>query len=82
MASSFEILAGFLDRFGDEVEGRELPEPPPEIQDKLRNLARGALPEGERAELLAQLNRNPGWIARLAVEIKALRAGPDASKPE
>lgn len=80
MPNSFEILAGFLERFGDEVEGRELQEPPPEIQTKLRDLARGHLPESERAELFALLSQNPGWIARLASEVKNLRAGPDTSK--
>jgi hypothetical protein len=54
MPNNFEILAGFLDRFGDEVEGRESPEPPPEIQNRLRDLAQGRLAPAESAELMAQ----------------------------
>jgi len=37
----FEILAGFLAKFGDEVEGRELQELPKDVQVKLRELAQG-----------------------------------------
>jgi hypothetical protein len=74
MQNTFEILAGFLDRFGVEVEGRELQEPPEAIQIKMRALARGDLPETEHNEFLFLLSQNPGWIARLAAEVKALRA--------
>jgi hypothetical protein len=76
MSDAFEILARFLDRVGDEVEGRSLEEPPEAVIAKLRDLARGALPEAETAELLESLNRNPHWISRLADEVKALRNGP------
>jgi hypothetical protein len=78
MLNNFEILAGFLDRFGDEVEGRELHDAPPEIQDQLRELARGNLPENQCAELLALLNRHPAWIGLLAGEVKAMRTGENA----
>jgi hypothetical protein len=78
MSNDFEILAGFLERFGDDVEGREHHEPPPEIRSQLRDLARGRLPQAECADLLVLLNRNPAWIASLAEEVKATRAGKDA----
>jgi hypothetical protein len=78
MTNNFEILAGFLERFGHEVEGRELPEPPPEVRHQLRDLARGHLPQTQCAELLDLLNRNPAWIARLADEVKAMRPGAGA----
>jgi hypothetical protein len=76
MRDTFEILAGFLDKFSGEVEGREWPEPADEAKTKLRQLARGALPESERAEILGQLTRNPAWLAWLAGEVKSLRTAP------
>jgi hypothetical protein len=76
MPNEFEILAGFLARFGDEVEGRELQEPPKDIQARMRELARGTLPETERSQLFSLLSDNPQWIGRLAEEVKALRTEP------
>lgn len=75
MANEFEILAGFLAKFGDEVEGRELQEPPNDVRVKLQALATGSLPENERSQLFDLLNENPAWIGRLADEVKALRTG-------
>jgi len=77
MASEFEILAGFLAKFGDEVEGRESQELPQNVQAQLRELARGNLPETERSQLFGLLNSNPQWIGRLADEVKALRTEPN-----
>jgi hypothetical protein len=73
MPNSFEILAGFLDRFGAEVEGRLLEEPSPEIKLKLRDFARGKLAEAERDELILLLKQNPGWISLLANAAKRTR---------
>jgi hypothetical protein len=73
MPDTFQILAKFLERFSDEVQGRELQEPTEEIKAKLQRLARGALPKAEKTDLFAQLNRNPEWIAWLAREVKGLR---------
>jgi hypothetical protein len=73
MATEFEILAGFLAKFGDEVEGREIQEPPKDVQSRMRELARGTLPDSERSQLFSLLNENPQWIGRLAEEVKALR---------
>jgi len=75
MPDQFEILARFLERFGDEVEGREVGDPGDDTRARLKQLARGELPEAEQAELFARLNRNPEWIAWLAREVKAMRAG-------
>jgi hypothetical protein len=74
MANEFEILAGFLARFSDEVEGREMQDLPREVQVKLRELAQGNLAESERSRLFDLLKENPAWIGRLADEVKALRA--------
>ncbi|SPE60456.1 hypothetical protein SBV1_420010 [Verrucomicrobia bacterium] len=79
MSNALEILTRFLDRFGDEVEGRELREPSGEIQTQLRAFARGKLPEAQQSELLALLSHNPQWIALLAEEVKVLRGGTTAT---
>jgi hypothetical protein len=75
MANTFEILSGFLDRFDDEVEGRELQQPAPEIQGKLREFAQGKLSEPEQNELIRMLTQNPHWVNGLADEVKAMRQG-------
>jgi hypothetical protein len=74
MNDTFQILARFLEHFGDEVEGRELAEPADDVKIKLRQLAGGGLPEPEQAELFNQLNRNPQWIAWLATQVKSRRS--------
>jgi len=74
MKNTFQVLAGFLDRLEGEVEGRELPEPTPEIQGKLRKFARGELRGPDQAAVLDLLKHNPQLIARLAEEVKALRS--------
>ena len=73
MPDGFEILAGFLDRAETEVEGRALEAPPEAVKLKLRDFARGALPEPEHARLLGELNQNRHWIPLLVDEVKALR---------
>jgi hypothetical protein len=78
MTNAFQILSGFLDRYDNEVEGRELQEPGPDIQIKLHQFARGTLPQGEQSDLLGLLNRNPQWIGRLAADVKGMR--PTATK--
>jgi hypothetical protein len=78
MPSPFEILAGFLEKFGDEVEGRESEQLPADVQGKLKELARGSLSESERSQLFTLLNQHPQWISSLAAEVKALRGTPGA----
>jgi hypothetical protein len=76
MTNSFKTLAEFFDQFNDEVQGRDLGEPPEEIQVQLRSLAQGGLPARDQPELFALLNQNPEWVAGLAREVKALRKPP------
>ena len=76
MTNTFRILVAFLDQFEDEVEGRELQEPPEEVRARLRDFARGKLRGAKQDELLVLLNQNPKWIGRLAQEVKALRNKP------
>jgi hypothetical protein len=73
MENTFEILAGFLGRYGVEVEGREASPLPTEMESKLRDFARGALTDEEQLDLIRRLNDRPDWVAYLAGEIKALR---------
>ncbi len=75
MSDKFEILLKFLERFDEEVQGRELSEPDGEAKTKLECLARGTLPDREQPEVFALLDRNPEWIGWLAQEVKALRPG-------
>ncbi len=74
MNDTFAILAGFLERFGHDVEGREVSELSPEAIAKLEQLARGTLPASDQAEIWALLNQNPRWLAWLADEVKSRRA--------
>ena len=78
MPSPFEILAGFLEKFGDEVEGREHEPIPDDVQGRLRQLARGSLPDAEHSELFTLLNQHPHWISALAAEVKSLRQTPES----
>jgi hypothetical protein len=78
MTNAFERLAGFLDRTEPEVEGRALEQPPAAIQLKLRQFARGELPEVQQRELFQQLGRNRHWVSLLAEEVKSLRPGPSS----
>ncbi len=73
MDGTFEILARFLQKFGDEVEGRQATELPQETRAKLTQLAHGKLEPAVRTELMAQLGQNPEWVAWLAQEVKSLR---------
>jgi hypothetical protein len=74
MSERFQILLKFLDRFDDEVQGREMTEPDGEARVRLERLARGTLPEREQDEVFALLDRKPEWIGWLARAVKALRA--------
>jgi hypothetical protein len=75
MTEKFQVLLKFLDRFDDEVQGREKSEPAGETKVKLRRFARGTLPEPEQPEVFALLDRNPEWAAWLAEEVKGQRGG-------
>jgi hypothetical protein len=73
MQNTFEILTGFLARYGADVEGREASPLPAEMIAQLKAFARGDLTEAEQMDLIRRLNERPDWIAFLAGEIKALR---------
>ena len=73
MSERFEVLLKFLERFDDEVQGREMSEPDGDARVKLNSFARGTLPERDQREMFALLDRNPEWIGWLAREVKGLR---------
>ena len=72
--SHFEILSRFLERYSDEVEGRELEEMPAEVKKTLTAFARGGLPQPERLEVARILKDNPRWVGLLAAEARAARS--------
>lgn len=73
MPNNFEILAGFLAHYGDEVEGRESAPLPADVPGQLRRFARGQLAGPAQGEIIRQLGEHPDWVAFLATEVKALR---------
>ena len=73
MNHPFQILASFLDKYIDEVEGRSLEEPGPEIKGQLQQFASGTLTEPERNHVVSLLKDNPHWLPFLAEEVKARR---------
>ena len=73
MSNQFTILSRFLERYGDDVEGRSMDEPSREVQQKLRSFAAGRLSDAERNDVIALLQTNPHWVPLLAREAKALR---------
>jgi hypothetical protein len=75
MTERLQILLKFLDRFDDEVQGRELSEPSEEAKTRLQHFARGTLAEDEQTEIFVLLDRHPEWTAWLAKEVKCLRSG-------
>jgi len=79
MNNAFQILTGFLNRYDEDVEGRELQVPGPDIEAKFQQFARGNLPKPERAGFLELLGQHPEWLGRLAIEVKSLRSLPDAA---
>lgn len=74
MTERLQILLKFLDRFDNEVQGRELSEPAEETKVKLQRFARGTLTEDEQTDVFVLLDRNPDWTAWLAKEVKGLRS--------
>ena len=74
MAERLQIVLKFLERFEDEVQGREVSEPPEDAKIRLQRFARGNLPEDEQTEVLVLLDRHPEWTAWLAKEVKGLRS--------
>lgn len=73
MPNNFEILAGFLARHDDEVEGHETVPLPAGVADQLRRFAQGQLTGPAQSEIIQQLGQHPDWVAFLATEVKALR---------
>jgi hypothetical protein len=73
MTERLQVLLKFLERFDDEVHGRELLEPSEEARTKLQHFARGTLPETDQTEIFALLDRHPELTAWLAREVKGMR---------
>jgi hypothetical protein len=73
MNQDFKILIEFLDQFGVEAAGRELPEPKTETAVLLERFARGECSQEERAEVCRMLRLHPAWLRWLADRVKLAR---------
>lgn len=73
MNKDFKILIEFLDQFGIEAAGRELPEPKTETAVLLERFARGECSQEERAEVCRMLRLHPAWLRWLADRVKLAR---------
>ena len=73
MNTDFNTIIHFLDRFGPEVSGREIPEPTKEVTTKLERFARGECEPSEREEVCSMLRMHPAWLRWIADRIKLAR---------
>lgn len=82
MSDTFKILAGFLAKYGDDVEGRSAADAPEEVRRHLSDFAAGRLAPAERVRVSELLKENPQWVALLAEAVRAVRSGnPSGSRP-
>lgn len=72
MNDELKILAGFLAKYSEDVEGRSVEEPPTEIVTRIRSFADGSLDEADRVKLSEELKQNPHWIGHLAEAARRL----------
>ena len=72
-AHPFQVVARFLQRFGEDVEGREHEAPSPAAQKRLRQFAQGKLSAAQRVAVTQSLAQNPAWLEWLAGEVKLQR---------
>ena len=73
MDTDFKALVEFLERFGPEVEGRQVSEPKSAAAAKLKRFARGESDDEERAEVCDMLRVHPAWLRWLADRVKLAR---------
>ena len=73
MNNDFNTIINFLERFGPEVSGRQLPEPKTEITSKLERFVRGECKTPERAEVCSMLRMHPAWLRWIADRIRLAR---------
>ena len=76
MRETFAVINGFLQRFSEEVEGRQAGELSEETKAELKKLARGELPLDRHEQLFEVLRSEPTAVAWLAAEVKQLRSKP------
>lgn len=73
MIDDFKILLEFFDGDAQEVAGRAAATIPAELREKIAKFASGKCTEEERIELKKLLQEQPGLIATLVTETRALR---------
>jgi hypothetical protein len=69
----FTALFQFVERFGPEVSGRNLPQPVGEHAEDFERFIRGEATTEERQKLCELLRDNPHWLRWLASRIKEER---------
>jgi hypothetical protein len=80
MNNTFQILAGFLDKYSDDVVGHAREEVPTDLRPRLRDFAHGVLDDTERARLCKSLKENPQWIPALAEAARTPRGERDSAQ--
>jgi hypothetical protein len=80
MNDTLQILAGFLDKYSDDVIGHAREELPADLRVRLRDFAHGDLDDTERARLCKSLKENPQWITALAMEARTRRGERDSAR--
>ena len=73
MNNDFKTIIDFLERFGPEVSGRELPETTEEVTSKLQRFAFGDCKVPERDAICAMLRLHPAWLRWIADRIRLAR---------
>jgi hypothetical protein len=80
MNDTFQILAGFLEKYSDDVVGHAREDIATDLRARLRDFAHGTLDEAERVRLCQSLKENPQWIPALAVEARTPRGERDSAR--
>ena len=66
----FTALFEFLERFGPEVNGRNISRPTDEEAERFQRFVQGKASPEEREQLCEMLRENPVWIGWLASRVK------------
>ena len=80
MNTDFKTLVEFLERFGPEVAGRQLPEPKTETAALLERFSRGECDPTERSEACRMLQLHPAWLRWIADRVRLARLETQAAK--
>jgi hypothetical protein len=74
MNNDFNTIIDFLERFGPEVTGRELPEPINDETPRLQRFIEGDCKDPEREEICSMLRLHPAWLRWIADRVRLARS--------